>query len=187
MTAATKEYRAVERDESIAIEYADRIRPLLGDAKRATGHVAPDHPSRMASDRVNELLMEYFDQNYSVAYLASFLSDDISLAGIRRRIRTARGVRAAKEALERGATEFDYTTSVGSQHKRHREVAKAKELDDSDYEALADSISQARAVGGGEYGDAVRSAYATGASLYVLADLLGMSYYALWSAMRSSY
>lgn len=187
MTAAATDHRTVERNEAIAVEYADKIRPLLAQARQATGHVPDDHPARIASDEVNQLLMEYFDQDLSIAHLASFLAPDISLAGIRRRVRVSRGLRAAKEAHERGDLDFDYGLKIGSQHKKHYQVAKARELDDNDYGIMADTIVQAREVGGGEYGRAIRAAYNEGASLYKLAELVDRSYYALWAAMRASY
>ena len=54
MTAAAELEEAAPADV-----YAEQIRPLLGLARTAFGSQAPDSPARKASDRVNELVLEY--------------------------------------------------------------------------------------------------------------------------------
>jgi hypothetical protein len=93
-----------------------------------------------------------------MTHLANALEGDISLPGLRRRLRSARGGTLGKPNRKRGTK------------------------DPAAVEAAARQISEARVVSSAQYADAVRHVYADGVSLSAVADKLGMSYYSLWSA-----
>jgi hypothetical protein len=143
-------------------EYAERIRPLLPLAARAYGTQGPNSPSRQASDEVNKLLLEYVDQHGgNVTHLANELEGDISLAGLRRRLRSARN----------GGLLGSTSLSRKRGNKDPERVAAAAEI-----------IRQARNVSPTSYGDAVREVYQSGISLSAVAKELGCSYFTLWTA-----
>jgi hypothetical protein len=142
-------------------EYAEQIRPLLPLAAKAVGAQSPDSPARMASDKVNTLIREYMDEKGgNMTHLSHELVGDITLAGLRRRLRAARG-----------KTLGTFSTSP-----------KRGTSDPERVKAAADQIRQARALGSKPYRDAVRSVYSDNVSLSAVADELDQSYYSLWSA-----
>lgn len=142
-------------------EYADELRDILPLARRAVGTQRPDSPARKASDQANRLILEYVEEKRgNVTHLANALDGEISLAGLRRRLRAARG-------KPLGA--FSTSNSRGS--KDPALVAKA-----------AERIANAKNVSPEAYGQAVRDVYAENVNLAAVADELGISYYALWSA-----
>lgn len=148
--------RTVNQD--LVAQYAEQLRPLLPLAGRAYGTQPADSPARQASDQVNKIILEYVAANGNMTHLANALDGDISLPGLRRRLRSARGGTLGKPNRKRGS--------------------KDPEL----VEAAARQISEARVVSSAQYADAVRHVYADGVSLSAVADKLGMSYYSLWSA-----
>jgi hypothetical protein len=149
--------RTVNQD--LVHKYAERLRPLLPLAGRAYGTQQPNSPARQASDQVNEIILEYVAAGGNMTHLANTLEGDISLPGLRRRLRSARGGTLGKPNRKRGSK------------------------DPALVEAAAKEISQARGTGSSvAYADAVRHVYADGVSLSAVADKLGMSYYSLWSA-----
>lgn len=141
-------------------EYADELKLHLPLARRAVGIQRPDSPARRASDRVNELILDYVDQKGNMTHLANALEDYISLPGLRRRLRTARSQRL-------GA----FTTSN-----------KRATTDPEKVKLAAEKIRQAREQGREHYRDAIREVHAENVSLTAIADELDMSYYSLWSA-----
>lgn len=143
-------------------EYAERMRPLLPLAAKAYGTQGPNSPSRQASDQVNELILEYVDQKGgNVTHLANALEGDISLAGLRRRLRSARN----------GGLLGSTTTGRKRGSKDPEVVIPA-----------AKKIAQARNVSPATYGKAVREVYQDGVSLSAVAKELKCSYFTLWTA-----
>lgn len=152
---------------------AQKIKPLLGEAKRAYGSQAPDSGARQASEEVNAYILHYVECGGRIPELAKHLEGDISLSGLRRRVRIARG--ADTSALE-------------GQEQVVGRVSRPRGKKDPDLiDAAVEEIQQARQVGGRVYGDAVRRAYDDGLSLKAIADRIGISYYSLWSAKRTSW
>lgn len=156
-----------------AVEYADKIRPLLADAKRAYGSQAPGSPAREASELVNAHLLMYVEANGQVPELARQLEGDISLSGLRRRIRIARGV--------------DQSSLEGKDQVVGRTPRPRGKKDPELVQEAVNKIQAARKIGGRVYGDAVREAYDEGISLRAIAEEIGISYYSLWSAKRTSW
>lgn len=146
-------------------EYAEELREHLPLARRAVGTQRPDSPARKASDRVNELILEYADEKRgNVTHLARALEGDISLPGLRRRLRSARG---------KPLGTFSTSSKRGS-------------TDPARVAAAAEKISKARAHSPEAYRDAVREVYAENVSLTAVAEQVGISYYSLWSAASTS-
>lgn len=142
-------------------EYAAELREVLPLARRAVGTRRPDSPERQASDRVNELILEYADKERgNITHLANALKGEISLPGLRRRLRAAR------------------SRSLGSFATSNKRGTK----DPAKVSAAAKKIADARRLGPNEYRDAVREVYADGVNLTAVAEEIGLSYYALWSA-----
>jgi hypothetical protein len=111
---------------------------------------------------VNRYILEYMDERGgNMTHLARELEGDISLPGLRRRLRAARG---------RTLGNFSTSNKRGS-------------TDPARVKAAADKIRQARDSGNrGAYRQAVREVYAENISLSAVADEVGISYYSLWSA-----
>lgn len=148
---------------TLVADYAERMRPLLPLARRAYGTQGPNSPSRQASDEVNKLLVEYVDEKGgNVTHLARELEDSISLAGLRRRLRSARNG---------GGLLGTTSTSRKRGSKDPNRVSDA-----------ARKISDAKNVSSIAYGDAVREVYAAGVSLSAVAKELDCSYFSLWTA-----
>jgi transposase-like protein len=146
-------------------EYAEELRGVLPLARRAVGTQRPDSPSRLASDRANQLLVEYADEKHgNITHLARELEGVISLPGLRRRLRAARGksLGSFSTSAKRGTTE-------------PAAVSKA-----------TDKIREAREHSPDAYRDAVREVYADNVSLTAVAEQLGITYYSLWSAGSTS-
>lgn len=156
-----------------AVEYADKIRPLLANAKRAYGSQAAGSPAREASEAVNAYLLMYVEANGQIPDLARQLEGDISLSGLRRRIRIARGI--------------DASSMEGKEQVVGRTPRPRGKKDPELVTEAVNKIQAARKVGGRAYGDAVRAAYDDGISLKAIADEIGISYYSLWSAKRTSW
>jgi len=145
-------------NQGLVHTYAERLRPLLPIAGKAYGTQRPDSPARLASDQVNVLILEYVQQSGNMTHLANALDGVISLPGLRRRLRSARGGTLGTPNRKRGTK------------------------DPEQVERAAKQISEARVVSSAQYADAVRQVYAQGVSLSAVADKLNMSYYSLWSA-----
>jgi hypothetical protein len=158
-------------EKSPAEAYAEKIRPLLPEARRAFGSQPPGSPARLASDEVNKLVLTYSKSGAKMPALAEALDGDISLSGLRRRVRLAR-------AGERVEARGDQLGRV----KRPR-----GSTDPETVKVHADKIAKARKVGGKTYGDAVREAYDQGVALQPIADTLGISYFSLWNSKRTAY
>jgi hypothetical protein len=149
-------------NNELVSEYAEKIRPLLSLASKAYGTQGPNSPARQASDKVNEYLKEYVDQHHgNVTHLAAELEGDITLAGLRRRLRAAR----------KGHMLGSLSTSRKRGSKDPERVKKA-----------AYTIAQARNVSSTAYGEAVRDVYTSGVSLSAVAKEMDIAYYSLWSA-----
>jgi len=156
-----------------AKEAADRILPLLADAKKAYGSQAPNSPARVASETVNSVLLEYVSGHGKIPDLVPYLNGEISLSGLRRRVRIAR-------ATEQSALEGqEQVVGRVSRPRGTRDPAKVEEA--------VERIQAARELGGRAYGDAVRKAYNDGVSLAAIAEKMKLSYYSLWSAKRTSW
>lgn len=152
---------------------AEKIKPLLVDAKRAYGSQPPGSPARQASEEVNAYILLYADNGGKIPALAKELEGHISLSGLRRRVRIARSSEQA--ALE------------GHQQVVGR-VSRPRGSTDKELVAeAAEKIRAARQQGGRVYGDAVREVYDAGVSLKAVAELLEISTYSLWSARRTSW
>lgn len=156
-----------------AKEAAEKILPLLAEAKTAYGSQAPNSPARVASETVNAYLLEYVAGHGKIPELIPYLNGEISLSGIRRRVRIAR---ATEQSALEGAEQV-----VGrvSRPRGTTDPEKVKEA--------VEAIQAARDKGGRAYGDAVRKAYDSGVSLGAIAKEMGISYYSLWSARRTSW
>lgn len=152
---------------------AAKIKPLLADAKRAYGSQAPDSHTRKASEEVNAYILYFVESGGRIPDLAKCLEGEISLSGLRRRVRIARG--ADTSALE------------GQQQVVGRVARPRGKKDPELIETAVEKIQLARKTGGRVYGDAVREAYDDGLSLRAIADKIGISYYSLWSAKRTSW
>ena len=149
-------------NQPLVEEYASKIRPHLHLASKAVGVQPPDSPARAASNRVNQLIREYMDEKGgNMTHLANALEGDISLPGLRRRLRASRG-----------QTLGSFSTS------RKRGSTDPVEVKDA-----AHRIRQAKEYGTKEdYRTAVREVYAANISLTAVAAELQCSYFALWSA-----
>lgn len=156
-----------------AKEAAEKILPLLEDAKKAYGSQAPDSPARIASETVNAYLLEYVTGHGKIPELVPHLNGEISLSGLRRRVRIAR---AAEQSALEGQEQVVGRVPRPRGTKDPQKVSEAVER-----------IKTAREQGGRAYGDAVRKAYDDGISLGAIAEELGISYYSLWSAKRTSW
>lgn len=156
-----------------AKEAAERILPLLADAKKAYGSQAPDSPARVASETVNAYLLEYVVGHGKIPELVPYLNGEISLSGLRRRVRIAR---ASEQSALEGQEQVVGRVSRPRGSKDPEKVSEAVE-----------AIEMARKRGGRDYGDAVRKAYNDGISLGAIAEKMGISYYSLWSAKRTSW
>lgn len=148
-------------------EYAEQLRPLLPIARTAYGTQGPNSAPRIASQKVNALLVEYVDERGgNVTHLANELGTEmISLAGLRRRLRSARSGHSL------GAT----PTSKKRGTKDPERVADA-----------AEQIRTAKDEGTPEYGAAVRRVYNEGVSLTAVGRELGISYFALWAVATTT-
>ena len=143
-------------------EYAEKLRPLLPLAGKAYGTQGPNSPARQASDQVNKYLLEYVDEHGgNVTHLAHELEGTISLAGLRRRLRSARN----------GRLLGSFTSSP-----------KRGSKDPEKVQAAAKKIAQARNVSPTAYGKAVREVYQENVSLSAVAKELEVSYFTLWTA-----
>lgn len=151
-------------NENLVVEYADKMRPLLPLARTAYGTQGPDSPARLASDEVNRYLIEYVDRKGgNITHLANELGTElISLAGLRRRLRSARNGRLL------GAS------APASRKRGSKDPARV--------ESAADLISAAREESSHSYGAAVREVYNSGVSLSAVAKKLDCSYFTLWTA-----
>lgn len=159
--------------EALAKTTAAKIRPLLPEAKRAYGSQAPGSHARQASEEVNALILYYVERGGSIPELARNLEGEISLSGLRRRVRIARGTD---------------TSSLEGQDQVVGRVSRPRGKKDPELIAAAvEEIQQARSAGGRVYGDAVRKAYADGLSMSAIAEQLGITTYSLWSARRTSW
>lgn len=167
MTAAAK----IE-DPVPAEAYAQQIKPLLAEASQAYGSQPPGSPARVASDEVNRLVLEYAESGAKMPALANALEGEISLSGLRRRVRLARAQKAAGR---------------GKRNQLGRTDRKRGSTDPELVNEAADRIEKARAKGGKEYGDAVREAYDQGIALQPIADKIGISYFSLWNAKRTAF
>lgn len=146
-------------------EYADELREVLPLARRAVGMQRPDSPARLASDKANELILEYVDERKgNVTHLANALEGEISLPGLRRRLRAARG---------KSLGSFSTSNKRGSTDPARVRAATAK-------------IREARDHSPDAYRDAVREVYADNVSLTAVAEELGITYYSLWTAGSTS-
>lgn len=146
----------------LVTEYAERLRPLLPEASKAYGARKPDSVPRRASDEVNKLILEYVEKhNGNMTHLARALEGHISLPGLRRRLRSARGGSLTKD--------IGYSRKRGSK-------------DPEKVSAAAHKIRQARNVSPAAYAEAVRQAYRDNISLSAIAKELGINYYSLWAA-----
>lgn len=151
--------RTVNKD--LVAEYADQLRPLLPTARRAYGTQGPNSEARRASDQVNKYLLEYVNKGGNLTHLSRELEDLISLAGLRRRLRSART-----------------GNLLGSNSTSRKRGSK----DPARVNAAVEKINNARTVGSTSYGEAVRQVYMDGVSLSAVADELGISYFSLWAA-----
>lgn len=148
-------------------EYAEQLRELLPLARTAYGTQGPNSPARQASDKVNELLLEYAERGGNITHLSRELDPEehgdagISLPGLRRRLRSAKT----------GNLLGGVSTSRKRGSKDPERVAEA-----------ARKIDNARAIGTASYGQAVREVYSEGISLSAVAKELDMSYFSLWTA-----
>ena len=70
----------------LTAEYANKIRPLLGSAKKAYGARNQSTPAHHASREYTRLLVEYDTKGGSITALCAALN--VSYAGVRRRIYT---------------------------------------------------------------------------------------------------
>ena len=152
-----------QRREELAREYADRIRPLLGLARRAYGQQKAGSPARDASDQVNTLLLEYDAKAGNITELAEQLDGEIGLAGLRRRLRIARTGRPLGQPRQ------------GS-FRGNRDPERITEA--------ADRIKALAGTPG--YGAAVKDAYEEGLALSAIAKALDCSYFTLWSSMSTA-
>ncbi len=160
-------------DSAFAELIANKIRPLLPEAKRAYGSQPPGSPTRVASEEVNAYILHYVQKGGKVPALAHELEGDISLSGLRRRVRIARSQeQAALEGQEQ----------VVGRTKRPRGKTDPEQVKEA-----SERIDIARQKGGRVYGDAVRAVYDEGISLKAVAENLQISTYSLWSARRTSW
>ena len=157
--------------DTTVVEYANKIKPLLAEARQAFGSQPAGSTSRVASDKVNDYILQYTETGNKMPALSQALDGEISLSGLRRRVRVAKASQMAG----------NNDTQLG-RVKRPR-----GKTDEAVVAQAAKDIQKAREVGGKTYGDAVRKAYAEGIALQPIADELGISYFALWSARRSAY
>jgi hypothetical protein len=151
------------RSNALALTCAEQMRPLLPLAKKAYGQQKQGSPARTASDRVNQLLLAYDQAGGNITELAEHLEGDISLAGLRRRVRVAR----AGTVLG---------SNTGKSFRGSRDPAKVK--------AAVAKIEQV--AGTPYYGTAIKKAYQDGIALSAIAEELDISYYTAWSAMSTS-
>jgi hypothetical protein len=159
-TAAAK----MKRQESLAKQYAAKIEPHIELAKRAYGSAKPGSPQRVASDEYNRLLLEYVNKGGNMKRLSEQMH--VPYATLARRIRVARSS----------------TPPTGNDPFSRRTWGSRDAVAVHD---AASAIIRARYVSPEAYRDAITAAHKSGVSLYAIASAMEMSYYSLWSAMRS--
>jgi hypothetical protein len=152
------------RSDTLARDFAAEIKPLMPLARRAYGQQKQGTEARTASDQVNALLLEYDEAGGNVTQLSEELAGEITLAGLRRRLRVAR----ARTPLGVSSEDRPFRGS--------REPVKIHEA--------VHRIRQAQ--GTPSYGVEIRRAYDAGLALSAIADELGVSYYTAWSSMSTS-
>lgn len=151
------------RHDALAEEYANKLRPLIPQARRAFGQQKQGSPARAASDRVNVLIREYDQLGGNITQLAEHLEGHISLPGLRRRLRMARA------GVQLGVNDTP----------RFR--------GDRDPERVKEAVERIRqAENPTEYGHLIREAHQSGIALAAIAQELGLSYHTVWSSMRTA-
>jgi len=152
------------RSDILAREFAADIRPLMPLARRAYGQQKQGTQTREASDLVNALLLEYDQAGGNVTQLAEELEGEITLAGIRRRLRVARAGTLLGQV------------SSGRSFRGDRNPVKIEE-----------AVARIKEVAGTlEYGKRIREAYDSGLALSAIAEGLGVSYFSAWSSMTTN-
>ncbi len=151
------------RSAELVDTYAQQIELLIPLAKKAYGSARAGSPPREASDRYNQLLLEYVAAGGNVKRLAERLG--VAYSTLARRLRVARS------DVKLGAEPFT-TRQWGSR-------------DEDVVAACAVQVQNARNEGPEEYRKAVINVHSRGVSLYAVAKKMGISYYSLWSAMRT--
>jgi len=141
-------------------EYAEQLREVLPLARRAVGIQAADSPARVASEESNRLILEYVEKGGNMTHLSHELEDIISLPGLRRRLRSSRGKKLGgfSTSSKRGSTDPGRVKRAAAKIRKGREHSPEA------------------------YREAVREVYADNVSLTAVADEVGISYFALWSA-----
>jgi hypothetical protein len=132
-------------------------------ARRAYGQQKQGSPAREASDRVNHILREYDTAGGNITQLAEELQGDITLAGLRRRLRVARA-----------------GTELGVKSTRSFRG-------DRDPDRISNAVQAIReAEGTPAYGQRIQDAYDQGLALSAIAKELDCSYFTLWSSKSTN-
>lgn len=151
-------------------EYTQLIAPLLPLARRAYGTQQQGSPTRVASDKVNALILDYVDdKGGNITHLGEALRQHgLGYDAVRRRLRAARSGHVL------GQNPITITgRSRGSRDPSRVAVACA-------------DIALARDLSPKEYGEAITRWYSSGISLAAIASGLNVSYFTLWAAMHSA-
>jgi lambda repressor-like predicted transcriptional regulator len=154
----------MKRQESLAKQYSEKISPHIDLAKRAYGSAKPGSPQRVASDEYNRLLLEYVKKGGNMKRLSEQMG--VPYPTLARRIRVARS----------------NTPPTGNDPFSRRTWGSRDTMAVHD---AAASIIKARYVSPDAYREAITAAHQSGVSLYAIASAMEVSYYSLWSAMRS--
>jgi len=128
-------------------EYAQKIAPILPQAKKAYGRRSQTSPAHAASREYTRLLKEFYNKGGSLPLLAKKLN--VAYAGVRRRVVMS-----------------DISVSA------FKPKARVK---DQDISAAAMRVKQAREKDGDLYHDQLAEEYKSGISLSNLAKELGLS------------
>lgn len=139
----------MENDMSTALveEYAEKIRPILSQAKQAYGRRTQDSPAHVASRQYTKLLKEFYNKGGSLPLLSKKIG--VAYAGVRRRVVMS-------------------DISVSSFKPKVR-------LKDQDIIGAAIRVREARGKDGDLYHDQLATEYQSGISLSNLAKELGLS------------
>lgn len=140
---------AKEQTVQLTKQYAEKIKPLLVQAKKAYGSRDQVSPAHNASRQYTKLLIEYKDKGGSLPEMARALK--VAYAGVRRRVAMA-----------------DVSVSETKPKRRVR-------LTPAEMKKVADRVQKAKKKSVEDYHDQLAEEYESGVSLSALSKALGLS------------
>lgn len=104
-------------------EYAEKIKPLLGLARRAYGSRDQDTPAHDASREYTRLLVEFSNKGGSLAVLASNIG--VSYSGVRRRVFTSDVPVTKRTRTPAGTVTIEVINGAAEKVMRERAISTA--------------------------------------------------------------